>query len=50
MQATEDLDVRVSRLEEHLAAMELEVEELREEIRALAHLVGRDEIEREEPA
>jgi len=50
MQPTEEMDLRVSRLEDHVQAMEREVETLREEIRALAHLVGRDEIARREPA
>ena len=50
MQPTEEMDLRVSRLEDHVQAMERELETLREEIRALAHLVGRDEIASREPA
>lgn len=48
-EAPEDLDLRVTRLEEEVNALEREVEGLREEIRSLARLVERGEIAQREP-
>ena len=47
--ATEDLEPRVAVLEEQVEAILRQVESLREEIRALAHLAGRGELASAEP-
>lgn len=44
MSQQEDLDLRVTRLEEEVEALERKVETLREEIRSFAHLVDRGDI------
>jgi chaperonin cofactor prefoldin len=48
-EAPEDLDLRVTRLEDEVSALEREVEALREEIRSFARLVERGDITRPEP-
>lgn len=48
-QTLEDLDMRVTRLEDEVSAVEREVEALREEIRSLARLVERGDITRSGP-
>ena len=50
METAVDIEVRLAQVEEHVAAMQRELETLREELRALAHLVGRREIVPKDPA